>query len=980
MFSKVESMNDYSRFQLNIFFVLFMIALSGLSVESHATERQVKLGDPILELTAADTEIVIASEAPPVVRFAAAELQKYLSEILGGPLAVTHIPQPQKKKIFLGLEQFSRLPVRPQQKLVRDAFFILNRQDGIYIGGRDDPRQDPQKTLEKTIWAQGYERATLFGVYDFLERFAGVRFYFPGRLGTIVPQAKSLKIPAAEIFECPDFTFRRIAQYRGRWPGRQASDQALKEKNLAIYRYRYETRHVPNCHGLARYGYLSRFAKSHPEYFALTDNGFRHNNPSLPHSGQLCFSSGIVEEIYQDAKSFLCGEPASRRGVTNVHAHGKPSWDPSAVQPGYFNVMPQDAYYRCRCEKCAPRFGSGVNYADEFMWQLVADWGNRLKREKVPGFLTMMAYRPYRAVPKVQLPDNVLVMVAEIGPWARYNIAGQARDLNEIRQWTEKLGHKVWLWNYLCKVGDTMFPGVPSPSPHAAGVYLKTVTPYISGAYWESETDSYLNNYLTYYVFGKYAWDNSVDTEAVLAEHHRLMFGQGAAEMTRIYDAFEKIWLTDLVGHQMDTAVGPLVTPPSDYKLWHCIYSQERLEEFRAAFDRAEKLTEHDRLSQERIRLFRHEWFDVLNDTRQKYISRCNALTELCCAPGTSVWLVPFRSKKSSVNMPPVETRVSMNIAERQIRIVFDCEEPDMQHQVVALREPDDPQIYHDCSVEVFLNPSGDRRNFYQLILNTRNCLSSLKARREGTRAVNDFSWNSGAEHHIIPTDRGFRAEITLSLDLFPEYSGRSFPVNFGRNRILMQGKDYDTLYTWSPQVRHFQDIENFGVFQMEELPPVPNVVDNGDFSVPCHNRWFSTWAGPLKLEPGQHHDLDRGCFFHGPQSLRLSATQGGIRLYVNQYLNKLKPDTEYILSYLVKLEKVNAIKRNGGVCVNINTGSNKWYPVTSLTGDSPQWLRQEFRFQTPPQITQRWYIRLYLLNATGQVWFDGVKITPVIP
>lgn len=36
------------------------------------------------------------------------------------------------------------------------------------------------------------ERATLFGVYEFLMRYAGVRMYFQGEPGTIIPKTAAL--------------------------------------------------------------------------------------------------------------------------------------------------------------------------------------------------------------------------------------------------------------------------------------------------------------------------------------------------------------------------------------------------------------------------------------------------------------------------------------------------------------------------------------------------------------------------------------------------------------------------------------------------------------------------------------------------------------------------------------------------------------------------------------------------------------------
>ena len=172
----------------------------------------------------------------------------------------------------------------------------------------------------------------------------------------------------------------------------------------------------PCCHGLNGFNFLERFGKSHPEYFALLDNGQRHNNPAMPHPGQLCLTSGITEEIYQDIKAYLQGRPASERGAV---AFGKSAWAFTTFRKPYVDVMPQDSFYPCKCDKCQAAFTSETYYASKLVWGNVIDWAERLKQDGVEGQLNMMAYHPYRGIPQRAIPDNVNVMVAETGPGAK---------------------------------------------------------------------------------------------------------------------------------------------------------------------------------------------------------------------------------------------------------------------------------------------------------------------------------------------------------------------------------------------------------------------------------------------------------------------------------------------------------------------------------------------------------------------------------
>ena len=972
--------------------VLAAAALAGAALPDppHMPKRLPKvcrIGKTALVLDGKNANIVVSPEAYRSTRFAAKELAKFLGQVLEAKIPVTEAPVPGKVNIHLGFNRWSAGAGIDPARHHKESFTIKIGRDGVFIAGHDAKNAFPERSLKTGVWPNLYERATLFGVYEFLERFAGCRFYFPGELGTIVPKKSSLSLPETLIFDYPDFINRKVSIYSGAWPDKPADDPCRPEKNLAVMRYRLETSYVPCCHGLSRLGYIYRFAKSHPEYFALMTNGKRHNRLSLPHPGALCYSSGIREEIYQDVKSFLLGEPASKR---NVHTRaGGRGWDPSGFQPGFADIMPQDSYYRCQCDKCRNVFGEGPNYATDFMWTLVAEVANRLKKENVPGYVCMMAYRPYRGIPKVKLPDNVLVMVAERGPWGLYNPEGQKKDLAEITAWTEKLNFKVWLWNYLCKFGKTGFPGVPSPTPRASALYLKQVTPYVTGTYFESETDRFINNYLVYYLHGKYSWNNKTDTDALIAEHHKLMFGKAAKEMGGLFTLFEDIWLKQIVGRQVDTDLGPTVVPPSDYELWHKIYTADRIKVLRAAFDRAEKLVQNDKDSLARVKLFRREWLDALLAARAEYIDRTDAVGKFSCSLTRPAWLRPFQWKHA-ITQPPVKAVVSIAETPQEFVFTYDCEEPTPQHQLAVSRKRDDREIWRDSGVELFLNPSGDRKNFYQIVVNVKGSLFDQKLVLKGVKAAGDQSWDSKAKYTITDTPKGYKVVLRVPKSVLGKYDPKGFPVNFSRNRILSTDSvGHATLYTWSPFLRNFLDLENYGTLKLGEEKKVPNLIDNGDFSAPAKGRFFGKWCVEANLRPGTGWELDRTVFFTAPPSLKIICTKEAKvpDMYAAQYLKNLKPSTTYRLSAYVRFEDVKPVKRNGGICFNFVDTANRWYPTNYLTGTVTKWSRQSFVFTTPADTnTAKYpngrtvvpYVRPRIIGATGTVWFDDITLEEV--
>ncbi len=215
-----------------------------------------------------NAEIVLPAGSTKVSAFAASELKKILGQSLCPSIPIVNKINKSKVSIIIGDNALSQKAGISLAGVPRDGYVIKPIGKQIYIVGKDDPKADPQRVLKSGYWALLHERGTLFGVYDFLERFDGVRFYFPGKLGTIVPEHKALAIPEINIIDCPGYTVRKTSYASGKWFELGKHKDGMREKNLNYYRTRQETRYIPNCHGLARMDYLNRFGKMHPEYFA----------------------------------------------------------------------------------------------------------------------------------------------------------------------------------------------------------------------------------------------------------------------------------------------------------------------------------------------------------------------------------------------------------------------------------------------------------------------------------------------------------------------------------------------------------------------------------------------------------------------------------------------------------------------------------------------------------------------------------------
>ena len=979
-----------SRILLKIMFFAGIAACMITAGYAGEVKRSITLDESkmltLAENGAAQFEIVVPGDSTNVAKYAAQELQTFLEKTIGGEIAIKSSPTPGKTALLVGdNEQARRLGV-DVKSLPRDGFIIKSAGNTVVIAGRDDPDKKPDEQFKAGSWGQLYECGTLFGVYDFLERFAGVRFYFPGDTGTIVQKKSSLKIPFMDIVERPDYTVRTYGTpYDGKWPN-QKNDADYYDKHKMANRYRMQTEYIPNCHGLRGMDYIGRFGKTHPEYFALMENGKRYNDPGMQFPGQLCYSSGIREEIYKDAEAFLTGKPPESR-------IGKKYWSPNGCQKGYFNTMPEDGLYFCRCPECRKHFSRGNQSTSDFIWDVTIDTALKLKQNNIPGYVTMMAYTFYAPVPKRDIPDNVLVMVAELGPWGESCVETQKRDNQEIVDWTKKLGHKVWLWNYAGKYGGLRIPGIPTSTPHAIGGYYKSLSPYITGALIQSGTDLYIFNHLNCYVFSKVCWDNSADVDKLLNEYYALMYGPAAEPMKKFFERIEYLWINKVIKKVVNTAEGPIVAPSSEYEIWEKIYSPREIASLTALFDHAETLASKDADALKRIKYMRQYFLDTLAKQVKTYADAKNDVAGLVFSvkdvpadkiaidgklddpawqTANEVSLVPFGASKD-----PVKTTVKALRSKDYLYLGFDCQEPKIDQAIATMREQDDKNVYTDSSVEIFLNPSGDRKNYCQLIVNMPGCLSDQKINKADSDSKPDWNWNSEA---IVKTSKGidgWTAEIAIPLKNLEGMNAKGFPANFNRNRILSRGSSN---YSWSPYLRNgFHEIDNFGTLFFGVFKDA-SIVDGSFAKVTQTARGFGKWNLPVTLKEGQFITLDASTSPEpGSKSIKLQ-NKGDENLVLTQAIPGLRPNTKYKLTFYVKIDDIKPVSPRGGVRVNIWDDKNCWFPENSLTGTMP-WTRQGFEFTTGPKTNDgknNPYLKLLILKAEGSAWFDDIKLREI--
>lgn len=941
----------------------------------------------------AEAVIVLPPGAGKILRFAADELRTLLKEGTGAEIPVVSAPQTGKINIFLGEELLNKAGFS-LKSIPRDGFVIRMLANNIYLAGRDDPKADPIR--EAGGWCK-WERGTLYAVYHFLERFAGVRFYFPGKMGTVVPVRSELKIPAADITEAPDFLTRKVIPGVRPIPGRPTvsrwyegseagRNDVIRKAGMNNYRLRTGSYAVMAAHGLAQMGYVHRFAKTNPEFFALTDKGLRYTQPRLGwdrknHAGiygQLCLSNpGLREQVYKDAKAFLTGKSAAEAGIDLGPSHGSVRW-PGSLIPGFFDVMPNDSFYQCRCSRCQADFKKGPQAVSDHVWKFVKDMGERLKKENIPGRLNMMAYNPYRQIPSFDLPDNIWLTLSAVGPWT-VGTKREKSDFELIRRWNKKCNSKVGtLWTY---PGDPyrQFADLPMMTPRAVGKYFKSLAPYINGALLEAETDHYLFQYLNFYIFSKVSWNTASNTDAILKEHFSLMFGPAAHSMREAYDLLEKCWLK-IYARAGEQNTGK-VDYPNEIERWTKIYDEKVMERITRLLRWAEKQTAKDKASQARVKFMAEELFGPMLKARKKWAAdRAQVAnwseTLPMLKPGSrpvidgkideALWknavTVPFRLLNSKAT-GAVDSSRSLKLLRdaEHLYVAFDFASVPPSNLRYAVGKGN--QFWFESEAEVMLMPS--EKVMYQFACNPAGEVRTMSYDISGLQLKSPKVLTTAAKIKCAKNTKNWSAEFAIPLaELKP--AGNELKANFSYVESVKNGGVRH--FTWSPYLKKsFQEFENYGTLYLSEK----NLIRNGNFRLPAVKGKIPFWGAS---KPGIFAIEFQNTRSNSP-ALSCTVTGPG-RFYCAQQIVGMKPDTRYRFSFFIKLENLKRLQPGrGGAYATLFYGKQIMVPKSPMDGTS-DWVKVVQDFTTDNKlIPARCSLTIGVYNVSGRVFFDSVKL-----
>ena len=354
--------------------------------------------------------IVLAEESHPSVRYAADELKKYVCATTGVELPLA---SSSSRKIVV------RLRPGTASRGEADAFDIRFEDHG--------------RTL---VIEGGGPRGCIYGVYELLERFAGVRFY--SSWCEKVPTLDRLSISRegwSDIHEAPAFEMRQPLWYdisrhhefaaKLRVNGYNYAPDPKIPEALGGDSYRFGAK-LKSCHTFNLLCNPKDYFADHPEYFSLV-NGVRKGEHT-----QLCLSNPEVLEVV----------------TSNLFERIRS--DPGAK---FYGVSQNDWYDYCECDSCAAIDAEEDSHAGTLV-RFINALAERVEREFPGTLVETLAYQYTRKPPKkTRLRHNVVPCLCTIEldfarPIPESPFPDNQAFMEDITGWGQQTD-QLYVWDYV---------------------------------------------------------------------------------------------------------------------------------------------------------------------------------------------------------------------------------------------------------------------------------------------------------------------------------------------------------------------------------------------------------------------------------------------------------------------------------------------------------------------------------------------------
>jgi len=506
--------------------VLPLVLIAGThAATSPAAEDAVEIAKDKTALA----DIVIPDKAGPAERYAAQELSDYVQRISGARLAIAPESQATNRtRLLVGRTRTAEPVLADLHDADVDTFVVRQFGRDIVLVGMS-------------------ERATLYAVYDLLERDLGCRWLAPGKAWEEVPEEQHIVLSTVNRIERPGMKYRyERMTYLPATGDREKETLTWAVRQRINIGYEWPTTSA-DSETLAPYGGFRGFMwphslphltdvkklySEHPDWFALV-NGKRIL--SAPKNVNLCTSNPEVIAFMAKLLS-----------------------ESFAAQPQieFLPLGPGDGTAFCQCERCkALDTGGSWSQKDGVAKPVLGDrWLTFVNAvvDKIavtnPGKrIYTLAYHQTFAPPKTVKPrPNVMIQVVNsrpegvcfVHPVTTLDCANNALFCRNFKGWSAMTPAGMMAYQYM---PHSTFCSMPLPAPHK----------FIADIRWLAQNGCVgyegQSGYKTFGLFGitlyataKAMWNLQINPDALVKDYCDSAFHEASKPMKSFFQTLER--------------------------------------------------------------------------------------------------------------------------------------------------------------------------------------------------------------------------------------------------------------------------------------------------------------------------------------------------------------------------------------------------------------------------------------------------------
>jgi hypothetical protein len=479
-------------------------------------------------------------------------------------------------------------------------------------------------------------------VYDFLERFCGVRWLSPTEMDC--PKSRTLVASGSDIRRKPFFCYRdafarypsvRYDSYTALWP---AESEGFKKWEAEAYRELHTKYPNANQYRAAKtvanrlfllrmrdggevcgcnhslYGYYDRFweknpkdpdafVEKHADWFA---QGYEGKPP------QMCYTSpGLIKQLAQDARDYYDGKKTGK--------DLRIFWQPELPNP--VPVEPMDNRSYCKCPRCQallkPKqertiYSTGEH--SDYFFNFVNEVAKEVKKTHPGKPLVTLAYSSHALPPeRFQLDPSVIVQFCFAHNRMPYGRVQYEAEVKALEAWAAQ-GRPLYLWLYYTFpveiANNGKFHCVPGFFAHTIGEQMKLFHKLRVRGMFHCGYGQEVEAYVTF----KLMDDPTLDVDALLEDYFGRLYGTAAAPMKKLYLAIEEIYCNPSNYPERPGHENFLIA-------WGRLGTEQRMAELASLMQQAKEMAKTDQ-EKRRVALFELGTWNYMLEGRGQYAAR----------------------------------------------------------------------------------------------------------------------------------------------------------------------------------------------------------------------------------------------------------------------------------------------------------------------------------------------------------------------